>query len=621
MDNKETDKTPIVASKSFLAVGPTLHYSHKNVQRYWLLALGVFSLSCLFWSKIVTGAFWPLDAEAVSSGEYWRLGRSIVTGVSIFEYPWQIFVLGLLMGIVGVSPVLISQLMSFRYSFPFILAVFFLANLPGFAVCLLISCVAVACRPLRFRSRYIAMALCMAPQVLYWGFFGGVRGDDPIKWGFSFTPWIFAWLDGLIIAAFVLGIGHYTRYRPGLVWIFTILTLVVAVVMFEVTIGFDELDYQLYVARNNPEEVSEFHGHSITEALDKTITDSEVKKYLAEIIFYPTEPIPLRAELKKEIQNQLGYDKWPSWFLVPEELKYQAKRQWLGRQYDLFISKRPNSARMPIALYFKALLNEYSPDVYVLGTKEILHFYNDYPRRESLLIWHRLYEHFPESSESIEARWRIARTKGGQGHFEQADKLLAEAQDMAAERLKLLGEQQTSDDTLFGQFRPPADSVMTKVKFEELQRRLNHLRNLISLQNRTEEAGSIERLARFVMLNPHSPEYAQYLNGLLEQTEEKDRLRDNILLAQAKLVADEQGRAERLSELHEGFPETDGGMLALYELGRLKIGLYHGELDSEQKKKYLADARATLAHFLELYPGNFCAEQVKEVLDGLPGVE
>ena len=151
MDNKETEKTPIVGSKSFLAVGPTLHYSHSNVQRNWLLAVGAFCLSCLFWSKIVTGTFWSFDIEAVTSPSYWRLTRDIATGVSIFEYPWQIFVLGLLMGIMSVSPVLISQLMSFRYSVVFILAVVFLANLPGFALCLLISCLGAACRPLRFR--------------------------------------------------------------------------------------------------------------------------------------------------------------------------------------------------------------------------------------------------------------------------------------------------------------------------------------------------------------------------------------------------------------------------------------------------------------------------------------
>ncbi len=624
MDKKETekaDKGPVVGPKSFLAVGPTLHYSHSNVVRCWLLALGVFCLTCFFWSKMVTGRFWSFEVEAVTSPEFWRLGKSLVTDVSIFEYPWQIFVLGLLMGILAISPVLISQLMSFGRSLPFVVAIVFLANLPGFALCVLVSCFGAACRPLRFRSRYIAIALCMAPQVVYWGLFGGVKGEDPILWGFSFTPWICAWLDGLVIAAFVLGIGHYTRYRPGLVWIFTLVTLLLAVGTFDVAIGFDELDYQLYVAKNNPENVEEFRDHSIREALDRTVTDPEIKKYVGEVLFFVTEPATLRAELKKEIQIQLAYDRWPSWFIVPEELNYQEKREELLEQYDLFIRKRPGSKRMPIALYFKALLIDCSPDVKVLEEKEVLHFYWDYPRRDSLPTWYRLYEYFPQSSESIEARWRIAWDWAARQRFEQADKLLAEAEIMVVERLKRLKQTAGNEDRLLGLFRRPAETVMTVFKLTELQRRLNLLRLLIGPENRTEEAGSRERLAKFVRLNPHAIDYADHLNGLLEQTGEKDRLRDNILLALTKLVTDTQLRGEQLSALHADFPETDGGMLALYELGRLKISLCQDATNADQKKKYLADAQATLSRFLELYPGSFYAEQVKEVLGSLPSAE
>lgn len=339
MDNIETEKAPKVVSKSFMAVGPTLHYSHKNVQRCWLLGVVAFGTSCLFWSKILVGSFWSFNFGAATSREFWRLGQFVVSGVSIFEYPWQILVLGLLMGILAIVPVLISQLMSFAYSLPFILAVAFLANLPGFAISLLVSCVAAACRPLRFRSRFAAIALCTAPQLLYWAYFGGAGGVEPIKVGFSFTPWICAWLVGLGIAGLVLGIGHFTRYRPGLVWMFTCLVLVTAVAVFELTIGFAELDYQLYVAKNNPEQTIEFHDHSIMEALDETLKNVAVRRYLAGF-FYPTEPIPLRAALKKEIQIQLSNGRWPSWFIVPDELKYQAKRQWLFEQYDLFISRR-----------------------------------------------------------------------------------------------------------------------------------------------------------------------------------------------------------------------------------------------------------------------------------------
>ncbi|GAH44556.1 unnamed protein product, partial [marine sediment metagenome] len=270
-------------------------------------------------------------------------------------------------------------------------------------------------------------------------------------------------------------------------------TLLIAIVVFEVRIGFDELDYQLYVAKNNPEQLNEFHDHSITEALDKTITNPAVKNYLAGF-FYPTEPIPLRAELKKEIQIKLSQERWPSWFIVPEELKYQAKEQWLFEQYDLFISRRFKSRRMPIALYYKALLNEYSPDIKLLGEREILHFYSDYPHERSRKIWYRLYSQFGESPESLEARWRIAKHWAGDERFEQADELLTEAQTMFAKKLELLEKEQTQSETLFSPFRPPADSVMTVFKLDELQRRLNQLRNLIGAENRTDKPASVRRL-------------------------------------------------------------------------------------------------------------------------------
>jgi len=619
MEDKQTEKAPKVTSKSFMTVGATLHYSHKNVQRCWLLAVAAFSLSCLFWSKIVTGVFWSFSFQTLASVEFWRLDRFVTTGVSIFEYPWQILVLGLLMGILAIVPVLISQLLSFQHSLLFVLAVVFLANLPGFAICILVSCFAAACRPLRFRSRFIAIALCAAPQLIYWGFLGGVRGADPIEWGFSFAPWICAWLIGLGIAGLVLGIGHFTRYRPGLVWAFTTIFLFLAIVTFEVRIGFDELDYQLYVAKNNPEQAEEFHDHSITEALDDTIGNPVVRKYLAGS-FYPTEPIPLRAKLKEKIQTQLRFDRWPSWFMVPPELKYQDKKRWLFEQYDLFIKRRPQSHRMPMALYYKALLSEYSPDINMFGQKEILHFYSDYPYERSRPIWWLLYEDFGNSPESIEARWRIARHLAGEGRFAQADQRLAEAQTMAAERLKLLEKEQARSDSFFGRFRPPADSAMTVSKLTELQRRLSHLRTLIGSENRTDGPASLDGLARFVMLNPHALDYALQLSELLEQTGDNGPLRDNVLLAKTKLIADEQLRAAKLSQLHDEFKGKDGGIEALYELALLKKNFWHQQSESnlEQKKKSLAETRAILKRFLDLYPESIFADQAKKLLSNLP---
>ena len=617
MENKPVQKGN-GPSKSFLTVGPTLHYSHTNVRLCWALALLVYAVACLIWTRIHTG-FWTPGIENLADRSLWGLGPYVNGPVSIFEYPWQILVLGLLMGILAAVPVLTSQLMSFHYSIIFILAVFFLANLPVFALCLLISCFAAACRPLRFRSRFIAIALCTTPQLFYWGYFGGARGVEPIEWGFSYAPWICAWLDALTIAGLVLGIGHFTRYRPGLIWIFTTLTLVIAMVVFEVGIGFDELDYQLYVAKNNPEHAGEFHDHSITEILDQAMTDPATQKYLDES-FYPADPIARRAEIKKDIQEQLN-DGWPDWLGVPPEVEYKERKEELLRQYDFFINHRPGSRRMPVVLYYKAILNEYSPDMPVFGQKEVLRFYSDYPQEKASRIWWGLYQSFPVSPESVEARWRIAMQWAGRGLFEQAEDLLAKTQTMlAAERTKLLAEEQAPAGKLFGLFHPPAESVMTPPKLSDLERRINLLRTLLGPENRSDEPASKDRLAKFVMLNPHAPDYAQHLDGLLEQTEEADRLRDNILLAQAKLIADEQLRAEKLSELHKEYSKTDTGMLALYDLGLLKINLWRqqDESDAALKKKYLDEARTALSSFMSLYPENFYIEQVKKNLDGLP---
>jgi len=630
---KESEKTPKVP-KTFLTVGPTLHYSHRNVQRYWLLAAFVFSLACLFWSRVVTGQFWAFNFASQRIPDFWELGRSTITGVSIFEYPWQIIVLGLLMGVLAVVPVLTAQLMSFGHSFIFILAVFFLANLPGFSAFLVVSCLAAAARPLRFRSRIIAIALCMAPQLAYWGAFGGARGVEPLEWGFSFAPWIWAWLTGMTIAGLVIGIGHYTRYKPGLIWVFTTTTLLLALGFFVWKIGFDELDYQLYVAQSNPEEVAEFRDHSIRDALDRTITDPTEKEYRSGFS-YPSEPIPLREELKREIQIQLIQDRWPTWLILPDELLYQDKREQLNAQYDRFIrppqpwwmpqavhreivTRRARSNRMPIALYYKALLNEYSPDLRRIQQDETLHFFNDYPQERASRVWFRLYSDFGRSPESAEARWRMARQLAGAKDVAKARKLLDEADRIASDQLAIDEKAEAVPaDGLFSAFQPSPDTAMTAQKLRDLLRRIYELRTLISDENLAGGDDALARVAELAMLNPHSLDYERRLDLLLGQLGEKDPLRDNLLLEKVKLIADDQGRAERLGELSREFQNTDGGMQALYELSRLHLRTYQ----REPKKESLLQATNMLTSFLSLYPRSFYATQVKKNLDGLPKAE
>jgi hypothetical protein len=267
------------------------------------------------------------------------------------------------------------------------------------------------------------------------------------------------------------------------------------------------------------------------------------------------------------------------------------------------------------------MLAEYRPDTNLLEQKEVLHFYSDHPQSGARKTWWTLYHDFGNRPESLEARWRLARHYAGERLFDRAEELLAEAQIMlAAEQTRVAKAGLARSGGLFGLFRKPPDSAMALSKLEDLHRRLDQLQLLISSENRTADAGSIERLAKFVMLNPRASDYAQRLDGLLEQTEGEDRLRDNILLAQTKLIDDELRRAEKLGELHSEHTDTDGGMIALYELGILQISMGHRQdpANLQFRQQFFEQARATLEKFIELYPESLHIEQVKKNLGGLP---
>lgn len=610
-------------AKSFMTVGPTLHYSHKNVIRRWWLAVGVYVVTCLFWSRILTGMALELGSSGVMTAGAGALGRFVVSPISIYEYPWQILVLGFLMGVLAVGPILVSQLLSFRYSLPMILAVVLIGRLGLFGAFLLVSCIAVACRPLRFRSRFISIVLCMAPQLIYWAIFGSAKDVDPIKWGVSFAPWISAWLMGLAIAGAVLGIGHYTRYKPGLVFIVTGIVLAAAVFVFMGKISFAELDYQLYIVKNNPEEVAEFHDHSMTEAIDNAIADPSKQSYLKGY-FYPTEPILLRKGLKTEIQKELDSEYVPRWLveILPEEFKYQAKRQWLGEQYDLFINKWPDSKRMPIALYYKAMLEEYKPDTKLFGLspKEILHFYSNYPHQEARAIWSELNVRFPDSLESLEAMWRLAVHVAGQGAFIEAQQLCKNSKDRLAAELERLDKITPDGEGFLTAFAASAETVMTPSRLLELKMRLDEFEVLVSEQNHENDDASKDRLARFVLLNPYSRGYSGELDALLNEMEADDPLMDNILLAKLMLISDLQFKASKLKALGERFARRDAGIGALYELGRLKVKQWKdSEDETDEKKKCLSEARGILTNFIALYPRSIFGEQARILLDSLPG--
>ena len=626
MANSENHKTVKSVSKSLITAGPTLHYSHANVNSCYFLAVCVYYAAAVFWAKLLTG-------QLISFWGPFYLEKLVLPPLSIFEYPAQIFVLGLLVGIFIAVPILASQLMSFKYSILFVLVLSFIAGLPGLAICVLIGAFAAALRPLRFRSRYIAVVLCTSPAFLYFALFGGAKNTDSVRWALSFAPWFYGLFNALAIAAVVLVIGHFTRYRPGLIWSIAACFLAAAVIVFQSTISLAELDYQLYVAKNNPETIPEFQDHSITGALDRTITSRESRSYF-QPPFYPVETIALRTALKKEIQNRLIHDRWPEWFNVPAELKYQEKKQQLLEQYEGFINpqkqwfkpafihrallkSKVRTKRMPIALYYKAMLSELSPELNILVEKEVLHFYNDYPHRESLPIWHKLFFEYPYSIESVEASWRRAVHLAGMEQFSSARQLIDQALSMIKnESTRTTGPSADETERIF---RKPQTTVITEFELKKIKRKLQYLRNLISSESLGSDDKTAHLLAQFILLNPHDQLFRLHLDNLLAQAGDKSPIADNILLSQIMLTPDSVLREQRLGQLAKNYTGTDGGIQAKFEQACLKLAIWkEHSLSDTEKERYLTEARAGLENFLKDHPDSIFAEQAREKLSTMP---
>lgn len=615
MAEPNTGTKPSGPVKSFMTAGPTLHYSHANVYSCWLLSVAVYAGVCLFWDRLTNGQFLVLNLLELFHPNQWHLGRTVTAPLSIYEYPWHIAILGTLMGILAVAPLLTAQLMSFRFSIPMIVLTVFLARLPMLGVFLAVSCAAVACRPLRFRSRIISLALCMAGPMIYWAAFGGIRSSDPIRWGISYTPWIYAWLTAMLIAGVVIAVGHYTRYRPGLVWLITLAAAAAAYLTFEKTIGFDELDFQLYVAGHNPEEQAEFHDHSLTKYLDRILADEMRYSYFAGY-FYPSDKIDLRKKLREEIENLLYYNRWPEWFVgdLPETLRYQSKRSELLAQYNYFLEKRPASRRVPIALYFKAMLNELTPDARYFGQTEILRFYQDYPFYENHHIWQDLLVRFPDSPEALEARWRLAVHYAGQGRFKEAQDLCGVSLTLLEKGMPSFSEPAIAAGSLTSAFGRPIQTAMTRYKLQDLRTRLLMLIELISPANQGGSEAERQRLARFVLLNPYGIQYARQIEDLLAGTSAEDPLRDNLLVARARLIGDWQMRAAALREIWETYPDRDGGIQALYELGALRLQQWKEMKAEAARAELLAEARSLLNRLIQDYPQSPYAESARRLL-------
>ncbi|AQQ08473.1 hypothetical protein L21SP3_00254 [Sedimentisphaera cyanobacteriorum] len=603
--------------KPFMTMGPTLHYKHSNVVRGWWLAVIVYLIACLFWSKVLWGNIDLVSFQQLNSNlDIWLVGHLVKNPVSIYEYPWHIFVLGGLAAVITFLPLMISQLLSFSYSILPVIFCFTVARLPGLAVMLLLACFMVAARPLRFRSRFISLVLCSSPVLLYFIITGKAPDPDPLKWGLSFSPWLLSWLLGLGLCGIILSVGHFTRYRPGQIWIAGAVMLMLSAFIFFDRISFAESDYKLYIQSNSPDSIENFQTHDISSILDKAARNPLFSS--DERFAYAPDPHIYREELIYELQEMLSLGTWPFWFIEncdSDFYDYERKRRAVIEQYDYFTAEHPGSSRVASALYYKAILNEYQPDIPAIKELEVLRFYSEFPRAEVYPDWIKLYAKYPESVESLEARWRMAMNLAGRKKFNTAASLCREVLDLADKKREIV-EKNRNDETEI--FQKPPETVVTPMDLQGLLHRTRYYLRFLKGEYLEAEPAL---LAKFIRLDKRSMDYLSKLKSIEKRLPDDSPLADNVRLEILQKQYYGLSLVENLKKFVEKFPQADGALEAKYLMGKRYAKLGLEESDPAKKAEFIDQANTLLTTLIEDNPETIFVKDIKKLLSNLPKEE
>lgn len=614
----QLSETPI---KRWFTDGATMAYRTPQRTLFWFINLILFVLLNMFDLRIRTGSWIHIDVSYTSES----LIPTLLSPLNIFQYPSQILTIGLLMAMICAVPILTALLCNIWYAIPLILIVHVVGQNPILSLCLLVSCAAVSFEPLRFKSKFVALVLWLAPEVLYWTLFSGENPEkDVLRWVILYVPWAVAFLNSVLIFGAVITLGHFLRYRPGVLMPIFAMLLAGTVIFFHVTIGMDEYDFRAKVFRNSPSQIPILQGKNILRLLEKERTD-RLKK----------EPYLSSDTVMNELRLQ-----WRWAFSIGPNTSSEAANDEMIYFYsakynaideiEAFIQQMPtHNKRVADAVYYIALLHDTQMDPRTLRDEDTLRYSRDVPTPQSEPYWQRLLKDYPGSDVSIEARWRLAQlmacsepeTATESFRFDEALTLLHDAQQLCTSVLLL--RRQTASEGAFGEkwlgplFLPPSPTVTTD-DLRRLQIQIGRDMMLLDKENRTGHLQHEKRLAKFVGLDPRQLNYEQRLKDLILNSPQPDPLMDNVELAQILLVKDADVQILRLTDLAKRFEGQDGGVEAMLELAQMFLVERELAESFADKQELLTQSREYLQRIVALRPGCFVADVAQELLEKNP---
>ncbi len=608
--------------KQWFTDGATMRYHPRKRTIYWMINMGLFVLLNMFYLRIRIGEWTNIDPPYVTG----KLIPTLLSPLNIFEYPSQIFTIGITMALLCTIPILTALLYNFLHSIPFILIVIIFGHNFELSMCLLASCIAVSFEPMRFKSKFVAAVLWLLPEVMYWGLYSGENPEqDALRWAMLYAPWGIAFLSSVMIFGIVIGIGHFIRYKPGVIMPIFGLYLGGTVTFFLVNIGMNEHNFQAYVDRFRPSRNPAFQDRSILPLIEKEMAERKAM-----------EPYLTNEIIKKELRLQWRWAFNSISFETPSNAANEAVFKFYSEKYisldaiKYFLDKvNPQHHRVADALYYMGLLKDLKIDPIALRDEDTLRYRHDFPALQSKSTWKQLIDLHRTSDPAIEARWRLARIlashqpegENERFQFDQAQQLLNEAyincKETIAKRSKVTAPEPFMSEKLGSLFNVSLPTITNE--------RLSYLKNRISLdalllgtENRTGHLEHEKRLAKFMSLDPHQLNYEQDLQELKINSPQPDPLLDNIEMAQTLLVKDIDERIFRLSDITKKHDGKDGGIHAMLELALLFLSERERTDSFADKQEQLTQARNYLQRIIKLRSGTYIAELSQELLNNNP---
>lgn len=610
--------------------GATMLHPIKGRTIYWLVNLVLYALLNMFVLRIRTGQ-WIQPEGPYNSGS---LISELLWPLNIFNFPVYIIITALLTAMLCAIPMLIAQLYNLLHALPFVLAVLFLGHYPMLSLSLLVCCAAVSFEPMRFKSKFVSATLCLVPVVLYWILYSGENPEqDQLRWAALYAPWAMAIIICVAMFAVVLGIGHFLRYKPGVMMPIFALILAGSVGLFKFGIGLTERDFRTEVYSYSPTEAPEFQSQSILPLIEQELARRKQQRpYIDEELMRAQLRIDWRLAFRvapsPEPTEKTDHSS-PSDSPISNASRYatrfqQAKYEAVDH-IEKFILTHPQDARLADALYYKALVIDLKVDQKVLAQNDTLRFYCDMPSVESEEIWQRLAEQFGDSAIGLAAQLKIAQLTAGSMpaqplepfKFNEATEILGRAREIAG---RLIEKRQDSAKTesvwttwLGTVFSPPPQTISDE-KLIEIQQTIARLTGLIDNENRSGHFRHEQRLAEFVGLDKRQINYEKRLSELLINAPQPDPLTDNIKLAQARLIQEPQAKMTQLADLAGQYPDRDGGIEAMLELAKIKLKLAAQGERKETRDIIFTESRKLLQKIVELRPDSLAARQAEMLM-------